>query len=76
VGKAPVEGDTTIMGAGSVHHAVPAMAQRGKAKSTGPCHTGRDLSFAQLLFKFEKQDGEFRMRVRATLGALKVWFSS
>ena len=29
VGKAPVEGDNTVMGAGSVQFAVPALAQRG-----------------------------------------------
>ena len=61
VGKAPVEGDTTIMGAGSVNHAVPAMAQRGKVKSTEAVQQGPCLSFAQLLFNFEKQDGDFRM---------------
>lgn len=61
VGKAPVEGDTTVMGAGSVNHAVPSMAQRGKAKSKDAVTQGPDLSLAQLLFSFEKQDGEFRM---------------
>jgi hypothetical protein len=29
VGKAPVEGDTTVMGAGSLNFAVPSIAQRG-----------------------------------------------
>lgn len=34
VGKAPVEGDNTIMGESSTHFAVPGMGQRGKLKAT------------------------------------------
>ncbi|KAI2498531.1 zinc finger protein [Fragilaria crotonensis] len=61
VGKAPVEGDDTIMGPGSVNHAVPAMAQRGKMKPVEQAAPGPSLSVSDLLFKFEKHDDNFRM---------------
>jgi zinc finger protein len=48
VGKAPVEGDTTVMGAGSANFSVPSMGQRGKMKSVpqAPVPTSTSASTA------------------------------
>jgi zinc finger protein len=63
VGKAPVEGDNTIMGAGSDNFAVPAMGQRGKASAVLPTiqQEASGMSIAQLYHKYEHDDDEFQM---------------
>lgn len=61
VGKAPVEGDNTVMGAGSVNHAVPSMGQRGEMKTTDPGAEEPILSAKEMLHKSERDDKEFRM---------------
>lgn len=59
VGKAPVEGDVTVMGPASMNFAVPGMAQRGKMATQSPLADKNDL--LAILRNFEKHDGEFRM---------------
>jgi hypothetical protein len=59
VGKAPVEGDVTVMGPESMNFAVPGMAQRGKMATQSPLADKNDLH--AILRNFEKHDGEFRM---------------
>ena len=59
VGKAPVEGDVTVMGPESTNFAVPGMAQRGKMAAQTPLAEKNDLR--AILRNFEKNDGEFRM---------------
>jgi hypothetical protein len=63
VGKAPVEGDNTIMGAGSDNFAVPAMGQRGKASAVLPTiqQQASGMSIAELYHKYEHDDDEFQM---------------
>uniref|UniRef100_A0A7S2UQT0 Zinc finger ZPR1-type domain-containing protein n=1 Tax=Attheya septentrionalis TaxID=420275 RepID=A0A7S2UQT0_9STRA len=67
VGKAPVEGDNTIMGAGSANFAIPAMEQRGKAKTadatdavTSAAAKGADGEhIKKLIAQFESNDDAF-----------------
>jgi zinc finger protein len=64
VGKAPVEGDDTVMGSKSNNFAVPGMAQRGVNKHLPVSNTGEikeDGTLRQLLHKFERDDDLFRM---------------
>jgi len=72
VGKAPVEGDDTVMGAGSDNFAVPAMGQRGTTAASTSTATApttattikeeaAPLSVKELYHKYEHDDGNFRM---------------
>ena len=62
VGKAPVEGDVTVMGPKSKNFAVPAMAQRGrKADGAAKPSSVDDNDLHATLHKFEHDDAEFRM---------------
>ena len=64
VGKAPVSGDTTVMGAKSANFAVPAMSQRGVNKhlhASSIDEMKSDDSLSAFLRKFEHDDETFRM---------------
>jgi zinc finger protein len=62
VGKAPIEGDTTVMGAKSANFSVPSMGQRGTVKAVpvaGGDVTAIDLR--KLVRAFEQKDDGFMM---------------
>eukprot|EP00549_Striatella_unipunctata_P025628 CAMPEP_0118700066 /NCGR_PEP_ID=MMETSP0800-20121206/16325_1 /TAXON_ID=210618 ORGANISM="Striatella unipunctata, Strain CCMP2910" /NCGR_SAMPLE_ID=MMETSP0800 /ASSEMBLY_ACC=CAM_ASM_000638 /LENGTH=531 /DNA_ID=CAMNT_0006600507 /DNA_START=304 /DNA_END=1899 /DNA_ORIENTATION=- len=63
VGKAPTENDNTVMGAGSVNFAVPAMAQRGRKAETKlqTVNDDDDDVVKELLNKAETEDENFIM---------------
>jgi hypothetical protein len=64
VGKAPVEGDDTVMGSNSNNFAVSSMAKRGVNKHLPVSNTGEikeDGTLRQLLHKFEHDDELFGM---------------
>jgi zinc finger protein len=69
VGKAPVEGDTTVMGAGSANFSVPSIGQRGvrtagleKGGAGGKASEGGDSSILRkLIHEFERRDDLFMM---------------
>ena len=64
VGKAPVAGDTTVMGAKSANFAVPSMSKRGVNKHLHVPSTDEmksDVSLSAFLRKFEHDDDTFRM---------------
>lgn len=65
VGKAPIEGDTTVMGAKSANFSVPSMGQRGKeVKAVPAALAGGDvpaIDLHKLVRDFEKNDDEFMM---------------
>ena len=61
VGKAPVDGDTTVMGPKSANFSVPAMGQRGRLKSAmhvdDATHPAIDIH--KVIRDFESQDESF-----------------
>lgn len=63
VGKAPVEGDNTVMGAGSDNFAVPSMGQRGKTSVARPTiqEEATGMSVKELYQKYEHDDDTFTM---------------
>lgn len=69
VGKAPVEGDNTVMGAGSANFAVPAMGKRGhvKGQKSVPAASPKlpvvseNIDLKQMVHQFERKDEAFLM---------------
>jgi hypothetical protein len=75
VGKAPVEGDTTVMGARSANFSVPSIGQRGTRQATATVQTtpGTDeapsnntngnpeIDLRKLIHKYERNDQSFMM---------------
>ena len=64
VGKAPVEGDTTVMGAESLNFAVPSMGQRGKAAapvSKADTAILKNSDIQKMIHDFELKDDAFMM---------------
>lgn len=60
VGKAPVEGDTTVMGAKSLNFAVPGMVQRGTRTAAEPIAVNSP-EISNLLHQREMDDRDFIM---------------
>jgi hypothetical protein len=65
VGKAPVEGDTTVMGSGSLNFAVPAMGKRGKPATSLPKVDSttvlKNSDIQKMIHDFEMKDDAFMM---------------
>jgi hypothetical protein len=64
VGKAPIEGDTTVMGAKSANFSVPSMGQRGKSKAVPAALAGGNMpavDLRKLVRDFEQKDDGFMM---------------
>jgi zinc finger protein len=73
VGKAPVEGDTTVMGARSANFSVPSIGQRGTRQATRTTQTTTDeassnntngnpeIDLRKLIHKYERNDQSFMM---------------